>query len=85
MFLPISEDYHSQFSLDRTLKISTIQDLPKNKMLIRWDEQGQATDLRAKLAEARREIEALKGAGGSGGNGTGAGGDVPIDPALSNA
>ena len=52
-------------------------------MLTRWDEQGEATKLRAQLAEARKEIEALKGAGGSGGGG--AGGDVPIDPASSNA
>ena len=60
-------------------------------MLTRWDEQGEATKLRAQLAEARKEIEVLKGAGGSGGDvasgsgGGGAGGDVPIDPALSNA
>lgn len=77
--------YHSHFSLDSTAKTSTIQDLPANKMLTRRDEQGEATRLRAQLAEARKEIEALKGAGGSGGDGAGAAGDVPIDPALSNA
>ena len=68
--------------LRKSLQIKTYL---RTQMLTRCDEQAEAARLRTQLADARKEIEALKGVGGSGGAGAGAGDDVPIDPALLNA